>query len=152
MSERSNPDAGLGEQDDQAAQDEAMRQLREELATAPAGDVVAQAAAHLATFAYVRLGIPPEQHQSFRDLDAARVLIDALGGMVGAVRGRLGQGEEQLHEAVASLRMSFAQASGGRPPGPASDPGATRRPDPARPAQEEPRPQRPSGLWVPGQD
>jgi hypothetical protein len=141
MTESSKPDAGFGE-DDQQAQAEAMRQLREELATAPVGDVVAQAAAHLATFAYVRLGIPPEENQRFRDLDAARVLIDALGGLIGAVRGHLGPGEDQLLEALAALRMTYAQASS-----------AAARPAPgAGPAEEDPRLHRPSGLWVPGQD
>jgi hypothetical protein len=141
-----------GEQEDRVAQEEAMRQLRQELAAAPAADVVAQAAAHLATFAYVRLGIPPEEYERFRDLAAARVLIDAFAGLIEGVRGRLGEGEDQLEQALASLRMTYAQVSAGAVPaagGPAPGPG------PARPApdEEESRLHRPpSGLWVPGQD
>lgn len=138
--------ADQAERAERAAEAEAMRQLREELAAAPVGDVVAQAAAHLATFAYARLGIPPEQNQRYRDLDAARVLIDAFGGLIGAVRGRLGEGEAELHEALASLRMTYASVSGGpsRP--------ATGGVPPGQEEPEEPRPHRPSGLWVPGQD
>src|SRR4029450_3372881 len=59
---------------------EQLEQLREQLASVSAGDVVAEAAMSLIALAYVRLGIPPEQHARFRDLDAARLLIDALGG------------------------------------------------------------------------
>ena len=152
MNQRSNPDAGP-EQDEQAAQAEAMRQLRDELATAPVGDVVTQAAAHLATFAYVRLGIPPEQYQRFRDLDAARVLIDAFGGLIGAVRGHLGQDEGRLHEALADLRMTYAQASSASAgPAPAERPTPAQPAQPAQPARDEPNVHRPSGLWVPGQD
>jgi hypothetical protein len=152
MSESNQPQPQAG-QTDQAAEAAAMRQLREELASSPVGDVVAQAAAHLATFAYVRLGIPPEENQRFRDLDAARVLIDALGGLVGAVRGRLGEGEGALQEALAALRMTYASMSGQQgPQGPAGAGPEPSRPAPAQPPREEPRPHRPSGLWVPGQD
>ncbi len=146
MSERSSdPDARFGGHDDEAAQAEAMRQFREELASAPVDAVIVQAAAHLATFAYVRLGIPPEENERFRDLDAARVLIDAFGGLIQAVRGHLGQSEDELQQALAALRLTYSQVSSaaGQPA-----PGAGR---PA-PAPQEPGPHRPSGLWVPGQD
>jgi Domain of unknown function (DUF1844) len=138
---------GLGAERDQAELDqaEAMRQLQHELATAPPVEVVAQAVAHLATLAYVRLGVPPQENQRYQDLEAARVLIDALGGMLGAVEGRLGPGAEELYQALAALRMTYASVSGqqaGPPPG--------QGPEPPRPAEEPPR--RPSGLWIPGQD
>jgi Domain of unknown function (DUF1844) len=140
MSESNQPQE---QQVDEAAQAEAMRRLREELAASPAGEVVAQAAAHLATFAYVRLGIPPEPNQRYRDLAAARVLIDAFGGLIGAVQGSLGEVEGELQEALAALRMTYASVSGGAPPAGAEQP---------PPAKEEPGLHRPSGLWVPGQD
>ena len=139
---------GFGGERDQAELDqaEAMRQLQDELASAPPIEVVAQAVAHLATLAYVRLGGPPQENQRYQDLEAARVLIDALGGMLDAVEGRLGAGDEELYQALAALRMTYASISGqegaGPPPG--------RGPEPAEP--EEQRPRRPSGLWVPGQD
>src|ERR687885_92974 len=50
-----------------------LEMLREQLASVSAGDVVAEAAMSLIALAYVRLGIPPEQHARFRDLDAARL-------------------------------------------------------------------------------
>jgi hypothetical protein len=126
-----------------------LEQLREQLASVSAGDVVAEAALSLIALAYVRLGIPPDQHARFRDLDAARLLVDALGGMLAATEGRLGAPEPSLREALANLRMAFAevaQAAGGA---------ATRTPpEPqTQPEAEDPgilRP--PSGLWVPGQD
>src|SRR6266704_452004 len=104
----------FGGQGDQAELDqaEAMRQLQDELASAPPIEVVAQAVAHLATLAYVRLGVPPQENQRYQDLDAARVLIDALGGMLDAVEGRLGAGDEELYQALAALRMTYASISG----------------------------------------
>src|SRR6266511_2908546 len=125
---------GFGGERDQAELDqaEAMRQLQHELASAPPIEVVAQAVAHLATLAYVRLGVPPQENQRYQDLDA--------------VEGRLGAGDEELYQALAALRMTYAGIRGQEGAGPPPGGG----PEPAEP--EEQRPRRPSGLWVPGQD
>jgi hypothetical protein len=133
------------DQDRDAAEAEAIRQLHHELATAPPVEVVAQAVAHLATLAYVRLGVPPEENERYQDLDAARVLIDALTGMLQAVEGRLGRDAEELYQALASLQMTYVAIAGQ-----AGDEAGEAPPEPERPS--EPRIQRPSGLWVPGQD
>ena len=126
-----------------------LEQLREQLASVSAGDLVAEASLSLIALAYVRLGIPPEQHERYRDLDAARLLIDALGGMLSATEGRLGAAEPGLRDALAQLRLAFAEVaehveSGHR----AGTPGPTTEPEPDDPGILRP----PSGLWVPGQD
>ena len=124
-----------------------LEQLREQLASVSAGDVVAEAAMSLIALAYVRLGIPPEQHARYRDLDAARLLIDALGGLLSAIEGRLGAPEPSLRDALANLRLAFAVVA-------ATAEGAA----PRTPPETEPEPEDsgirrpPSGLWVPGQD
>jgi Domain of unknown function (DUF1844) len=123
-----------------------LEQLREQLASVAAGDVVAEAALSLIALAYVRLGIPPEQHARFRDLDQARLLVDALGGILSATEGRLGAPEAGLRDALANLRMAFAEVAAH----------AEAHPDDA--PEQEPLPEDsgilrpPSGLWVPGQD
>jgi hypothetical protein len=77
--------------------------------------------------------------------------VDALGGMVSAAEGRLGASEPGLRDALANLRMTFAdvaQDAGGGAPRVPPEPGPE-----AGPRSEDPgilRP--PSGLWVPGQD
>jgi hypothetical protein len=121
-----------------------LEQLREQLASVPAGDVVAEAALSLIALAYVRLGIPPEQHARFRDLDAARLLIDALGGLLVATEGRLGPPEASLRDTLASLRLAFAEVSAHL----AAHPDGTPEPEPEDSGILRP----PSGLWVPGQD
>jgi len=148
---------GQGDVDEQRAADaEAMRQLHHELASAPAIEVIAQALAHLATFAYVRLGVPEEENARYRELHSARVLIDAIGGMLVAVEGRLGPGEEELREALAALHMTYAslleqEGAGADQAGAQAQPSQPSQTPPPR--REEERLQRPrSGLWVPGQD
>jgi hypothetical protein len=151
---------GQGDVDERAADAEAMRQLHHELASAPAIEVIAQALAHLATFAYVRLGVPEEENAQYRDLNSARVLIDAIGGMLLAVEGRLGPGENDLREALAALQMTYAgllerQGAAGQAgqTGQAAPAGAEPGQPAGPPRREEERLHRPSsGLWVPGQD
>jgi hypothetical protein len=123
-----------------------LEQLREQLASVSAADVVAEAALSLIALAYVRLGVPPSEHERFRDLDQARLLVDALGGMLAATEGRLGAPEPSLRDALASLRMAFAEVAAhleahpddAPAPGPEPEDSSILRP--------------PSGLWVPGQD
>jgi hypothetical protein len=126
-----------------------IQQMREQLAKVSAGDVIAEAAAQLVTFAYLRLGLPEEQNEEYRDLDAARVLIDAFGGLLQATEGQLGAYEPELRQALASLRLSYAElVRQGQEPGQGPPSGA----EGGEGGQEEPRLHRPpSGLWVPGQ-
>ena len=125
-----------------------LEQLREQLASVSAGDVVAEAALSLIALAYVRLGIPPSEHERFRDLDAARLLVDALGGMLAATEGRLGPPEASLRDALANLRMAFAEVAAHLEANPDDTPDPAAAPDPDDTGLLRP----PSGLWVPGQD
>src|SRR5262245_22857344 len=141
--------------------EDALARMREQLMAISAGDVVAEAAMPLLTLAYARLGLPPEQHERYRDLPAARLLIDALGGMLDGVQGRLGRVEVELRDALAQVRMAYVDVArhAEAAHGPGATPEGDAEPAPARPAAEpEPRPEtdeqprsRPSGLWVPGQ-
>jgi len=121
-----------------------------------AGDLVAQTALSLLTLAYVRLGLPPDQHRRYRDLDAARLLVDALGGLLAGTQGRLGAVEGELRDALAQVRMAYVSVTehegGSHDAG--GDGAPADRPEPAPPAEPtEPGIERPhSGLWVPGQD
>jgi len=127
-----------------------LEQLREQLASVSAADVVAEAALSLIALAYVRLGVPPSEHERFRDLDQARLLVDALGGLLAATEGRLGAPEPSLRDALASLRMAFAEVAAHLEahPDDAAGPAAGSEPEPEDSGILRP----PSGLWVPGQE
>ena len=125
-----------------------LEEMREQLASVSAGDVIAEASLSLVTLAYVRLGVPPEEHERYRDLDAARLLIDALGGMLAAVEGRVGAAEPGLRDALARLRMTYVEVANLVQAG---DAPAGEVPEQA-PQPEGPGIYRPSGLWVPGSD
>jgi hypothetical protein len=127
-----------------------LEEMREQLASVPAGDVITEASLSLVALAYVRLGVPPEEHERYRDLEAARLLIDALGGMLAAVEGRVGAAEPGLRGALARLRMTYVEVANRAQAGAA--PGGEQPSQPDAPQPEGPGIYRPSGLWVPGQD
>jgi hypothetical protein len=146
--ERPGPDQPPGP--DENARD-VLDQMREQLASVSAGDIVAEAAVPLVTLAYVRLGLPPNENERYRDLEAARLLIDALAGLLDGVRGRVGAVEVELRKALADLQLGYADVQrhlAGQGP---SEPPPGGEPPPQGP-EEPPAPgRRPSGLWVPGQ-
>ena len=126
-----------------------LEQLREQLASVPAGEVVAEAAVPPITMAQMHLGLPAEQYARFRDLDAARLLIDALGGLLSATEGRLGAPEPGLRDALANLRLAFADVATAAGSAPRTPPDT--EPEPGR-SDDSGILRPPSGLWVPGQD
>jgi hypothetical protein len=142
----------------QQAPDEAqlLAQMREYLANVSAADLVTELAAQLLSMATIRLGLPPERHAEFSDLRQARLLIDALAGLLDGAAGQLGPVEPQLRDGLAQMRLAWVELAGqaGRPaaqaPGDAGakEPGGTD----AQSDAEERLARPPSGLWVPGMD
>jgi hypothetical protein len=112
--------------------------VRAQLAAAPPEQVVANHVIGLYELAAIHLSQQPPR------LDAARLAIDALGGMLDACHGRLGEVEATLGAARSQIQMAFVGASrshaeqpgsGGErteagsedPPGPAAAEGAPDR-------------------------
>jgi Domain of unknown function (DUF1844) len=128
---------------------ELMDQMRQQLAAVTAADLVTELAAHLVNMATVRLGLPPERHAEFMDLDQARLLVDALAGLLEGTKGRLGRAEPPLRDGLAQLRLAWVELAGQ-----AARPGGEGVGEATQADQEEAsgltRP--PSGLWVPGMD
>lgn len=80
-----------------------MAQVREQLASVPASTVVANHAMGLYELGAIHLSADPP------NLPEARVAIDAMGAVVTALEGRLGEAEQTLTEAIAQIQMVFVQ-------------------------------------------
>jgi hypothetical protein len=80
-----------------------MAMLQEQLASTPAGEVVANHCFGLFELAALHLSLQPPQ------LGEASVAIDALNALVEGLPGRLGVHEGQLKEGLASLKLAFVQ-------------------------------------------
>lgn len=85
---------------------EEMSAVREQLASVPASTIVANHAMGLYELAAIHLSAQPP------NLEEGRVAIDAMGGVVERLEGRLGENEGVLRDALAQLRLAFVQLQG----------------------------------------
>jgi hypothetical protein len=114
-------DLSAEEQAQVLAMAEEMAEVRQQLAEVPAWTVVANHAMGLYELAAIHLTQDPPK---FAD---AAVAIDALGALVEGLRGRLGEAEATLTDALNQLRQAFVQvreaggAGGGPQAGPPSE-------------------------------
>ena len=81
--------------------------MQDELAQTPASVVVANHAVGLFQLAAIHLNQRPPH------LEDGRVAIDAMAAIVEGLKGRLGEEEEALVEALAQVRMAFVSLSSG---------------------------------------
>jgi hypothetical protein len=107
-----DPFAGLtAEQREQAmAMAAEMDEVRRQLADAPAAVVVANHAMGLYELAAIHLSAEPPNFQE------AQVAIDAMSAITDALRGRLGEAETTLNDALAQLKMAYVQLRGASQP------------------------------------
>jgi hypothetical protein len=102
-------DAGPDEiSPDEAAVRAELDEVRRQLAQVPAEVVVANHAMGLYELAAIHLSEQPP------DADAAKLAIDAMGSLVDGLKGRLGEPENTLRDALAQLRLAFVQVTSDR--------------------------------------
>ena len=98
-------DADAPDIDPAAAQKmaEELSDARARLLDAPVADVVVNHAIGLYELAAIHLTAETP------DFDETRLAIDGLKALVENLKGRLGEGEEMLTQALSSLQMGFVQ-------------------------------------------
>ena len=143
------PAGAPSEEEMQAALDEQMRRL-----TVP--DVIIQTVVTLINLGARKLGLTgaPEDAAE-RDLEQARMAIEATRALLPLVPAEVGQ----IREALSQLQMAYAREAGGQSPAAAAEasgsPGAEPAPGPpgaapAAPDQEAERAKARSKIWTPG--
>lgn len=82
-----------------------LAEARKQIAETPAAVVIANHAMGLYELAAIHLGNQPP------NLAEAAVAIDAMGAVVDALPGRLGENEETLRQALQQLRLAYVEMS-----------------------------------------
>ncbi len=80
-----------------------MAELQRQLTETPAAVVIANHCFGMFELAALHLSVQPP------NLTEAQLAIDALAAVVEGLRGRLGEPEAQLAEALSQLRLAFVQ-------------------------------------------
>ena len=83
-----------------------MDEVRRQLASVPANVVVANHAMGLYELAAIHLSNQPPAFQE------AQLAIDAMAAIVDGLRGRLGENEPTLNDALHQLKMAYVQLKG----------------------------------------
>jgi hypothetical protein len=104
---------GPGDEGPSAEEVAALRQLHAQLLATPVEDVVANHLFGLWQLALVYLGVatPPddEGRQPMPNLEASRLVIDAVASVLDGIGSRLGQHEQPLREALSQTQMVYVQ-------------------------------------------
>ncbi|WP_426572785.1 hypothetical protein [Aquihabitans sp. McL0605] len=80
-----------------------MAEVRAQLSQVPAAQVVANHAMGCWELAAIHLSAQPPKFEE------AQLAIDAFGALTEVLKGRLGDDEATLHDALAQLRLAFVQ-------------------------------------------
>jgi hypothetical protein len=115
------------QQGGQPTEEELRAQLEEEIRNVRVEDVVLQSAVSILNLSARRIAIEEE-----RDLEQAKVGIDAASALVDLVKG---EAQPQLRQAISELQVLYAKHAGGE--------GADEQGTSERPKGD-------SGLWTPG--
>ena len=92
-------DLAAGPADDTAE----LEALAQQLAATPAVVIITNHCYGLFELAAVHLHHQPPQ------LEQAQLAIDALGGLIGALEGRLGEDEPTLRDGLSTIRLAYVQ-------------------------------------------
>ena len=103
-----NPLAGLSPEEREQAMAMAaeMDEVRRQLASVPASVVIANHAMGMYELAAIHLSSEPPNFVE------AQVAIDAMAAVIEGLRGRLGENEPTLIDALSQLRMAYVQLHG----------------------------------------
>ena len=126
------------DQQQQPSEEELRAQLEEEIRKVRVEDVVLQSAVSILNLSARRIAKDDE-----RDLDQAKVGIDAASSLVELVRP---EAQPQLRQAISELQLLYAQQAGGGPADGGEGEGGPKPPsEQGKPDQPKPD----SDLWTP---
>lgn len=117
QSEPTNPDdvfAGMSEEDKAAALEQ-ITQMRAELLSTPARDIIGNHIVGFYELASVHLSEAAQSQGTDREarLAEASLCIDAMASVVNGLGDRLAQHSEPLHAALSQMQMAFVEVQKG---------------------------------------
>jgi hypothetical protein len=140
------PGPGPDQGGPEPSEEELRARIEEQLRKVRVQDLLVESAASIVNLTARRIAKEDE-----RDLEQARVGIEAVRGMVDLLEGEVA---DQIRGALSELQLLYARAAKGEP----LDGGPEEAPEQAPQAQQPPQAQPPAGqkpppkLWTPGPD
>lgn len=143
--------SGPDEEGREPTPEEFAAAFAERLARTPVRDVLLQTMATFVDMGAIKLGMGPSGDDA-RELNEARMAIEALGALLGVANRELGAEDiEPFLEPLSALRMTYVQAVEALTPEERGEAPVGEAPPPPPPVAPPPPPQPDPGsrLWVP---
>lgn len=106
---------GEARKERELSEEELRKTIEEQLEKITVKDVVIQMMLSLSSMGYQRLGFPESVNLKYRDLDQARLAIDALQGLLKAAEGKVPESElAPYRSTLANLQMNFVRLQGAK--------------------------------------
>ncbi|MCW3065882.1 MAG: hypothetical protein JWN32_3054 [Solirubrobacterales bacterium] len=139
----------MSDQPSQPTDDELRAALEQEMKRLRVEDVLLQSVVSLINLGIRRLGVA-EGTQDERDLEQARLAIEAVRALMGVLEEAAPEQLSAIRDGLSRLQLAYVQEGGQAPPGGGAPGAETPAPEPPRPGESGPA-QRSGRLWVPGQ-
>ncbi len=110
--EESAPRQERVEGEEELSEEELRRRIEEAMEKITVADVVLDMMISLSSLAYQRMGIPKDVNEKYRDMDQARLAIDCLDALAGAMQDRVPPEHiDPLKSTITNLKLNFAKES-----------------------------------------
>ena len=97
---------------DEEDSEEMRARIEEALEQLSIAQYLLDMAVELASLAYLKMGIPPDVNAKFKDMEQARLAIDAVDAIVGVLADRIPEeAVTALTGTIDNLKMNFAKES-----------------------------------------
>ena len=113
MAEEAPAAAEAPPEEKELSEEELRRLIEEQMEKITIKDILGRFMMELASLAYQKMGIPENVNLKYRDFSQARMAIDALKGLVGALEGKVPDEEVNAYRGtLANLQMNYARLAG----------------------------------------
>ena len=110
--EAAGAEAETPQEKPEMSEEEFQKFLEEQMEKITVSEIVGRLMMDMASLAYQKMGLPEEVNLKYRDFDQARLAIDALKGLLGAMEGKVPENEIAPYRGtLANLQMNFVRLS-----------------------------------------
>lgn len=95
---------------EELSEEELRKRLEEVMEKITVAEIVIDMMISLSSLAFQRMGLPHEVNAKYKDMEQARMAVDCIDAMAGALEGRVpAEVLDPLKSTLSSLKMNFAK-------------------------------------------
>lgn len=98
---------------EQKIEEEKLREkIEDEVKKIPSKDIIIQMMVTLVSQTYIKLGLPKEENEKYKNLNEAKIAIDAFSSLLNTLEPHLNENEKKSFQStLTNLRLNFVSES-----------------------------------------